>query len=135
MKNPHCSSGISIFLIAQKLKYFSLAGIALIIFNTKVSAQDLVVWNTGDSLNCKITKEFDEYMKELRSGLHFGLEASCYFNETYGIGIAFSSFHTENEIKFVEFYLENGNTITGTYGDDGENISRIDLSAGLRLLL
>lgn len=175
----------------MKAGLFSLA--LVLCFTTNTMAQDLIVTDKGDSLNCKITKTKGEYihfmymyetevrstllpnyrviaykmnyylqpelpvdiarrsssypkfrvnlsggyshliarisdnvppflrdyMKNLKSGYHFGADASFFISESIGFGLKYSMFKTRNEIGNVIFrdLATNTNKI-GTIKDD-----------------
>lgn len=176
------------------MRLFILIIAFFILFFNNARTQDLIVTNTGDSLNCKITKlnknfvffafkykneikntvlsvnnikfykqnfyiksdipkeeliikkkdykkiiiggyggysyftgkvsdEFDpylqNYLKELKSGYHFGADASYFFTENMGLGLKYSIVRTENHRNDVTAVNKiTGLTSTGLLKDD-----------------
>ncbi len=166
--------------------------ISFTIVSISIQAQDLIVTNEGDSLNCKITKiktdniyfmfkykdeikntllplglvkfhqynyyqipevpadkvvgneiyphfraainggwsyrvakpadnipsEFEQYMKDLKSGYHYGLDLSYYFSEQLGFGFKYYNYHSKTEINNVYVTLPNGSSQYGKMSDD-----------------
>jgi hypothetical protein len=164
---------------------------SVVLFSISVQAQDLIITNDGDSLNCKITKirtdniyftffhkgeirstllpvgqvqfhqynyyhtsevpadkvvggvfphfrgainggwsnrvaklpdnipsDFEQYMKDLKSGYHFGLDLSYYLSEQLGLGIKFYNYRSKNEINNIYLTLPNGTAQFGKMSDD-----------------
>jgi hypothetical protein len=175
----------------NKLKYIFLF-ISVLILSISIQAQDLIVTNEGDSLNCKITKitseniyftfkhkeeirgtflplwqvkfhkynfykvqevpsdkvveneayphmrfainggwsyrmakisdnipsEFEKYMKDLKSGYHYGCDLSFYFSEQLGFGFKYNHYQSKNELENVTFTFQDGSTRSGLMSDD-----------------
>lgn len=176
---------------SNKLKYIFVY-VSVTIFSISIQAQDLIITNEGDSLNCKITKiksdniyftfkhkdeirstllplgqvkyhqynyyqasevpsdkvvgneiyphfraalnggwsyrvakladnipsDFEQYMKDLKSGYHYGLDLSYYFSEQLGFGFKYYNYRSKNEINNVYVTLPNGSTQYGKMSDD-----------------
>jgi len=166
--------------------------LSVTIFSISIQAQDLIITNEGDSLNCKITKiktdniyftfrhkdeirstllplsqlkyhqynyyhtpevpadivvgnelyphfraalngglsyrvvklsdnipsDFEQYMKDLKSGYHYGLDLSYYFSEQLGVGFKYCNYQSKNEINNVYVTLPDGSTQYGKMSDD-----------------
>src|ERR1044071_9787338 len=62
---------------------------------------------------------FKSYIQGLKSGFHFGADASFFLNRTYGLGIRYSGFTAGNEIDGLSgIDSSNGKAITGSMSDD-----------------
>ncbi len=166
--------------------------ISVALFSVSVQAQDLIITNEGDSLNCKIAKiksdniyftfkhkdeirstllplgqvrshqfnyydtpeippnlvinngvyprfraainggwsyrlakladnipsDFEQYMKDLKSGYHYGIDLSYYFSEQLGVGFKYNTFRSKNEIDKIYVTLPNGYNQYGKMSDD-----------------
>lgn len=55
-------------------------------------------------INDQLDKDFEKHYKELKSGIHLGVNAEFYFNEYLGIGAKFCRFLTENQ-SLVDIYM------------------------------
>lgn len=176
---------------SHKLEFIFIF-ISVTLFSVSVQAQDLIITNEGDSLNCKITKiksdniyfifkykdeirstllplgqvkyhqynyyqtsevpankvvgneiyphfraainggwsyrvakladnipsDFEQYMKDLKSGYHYGLDLSYFFSEQLGFGFKYYYYKSKNEIDNVYVTLPNGSTQYGKMSDD-----------------
>jgi len=67
-----------------------------------------------------IPSDFEKYMKELKSGSHYGLDVSYFFSEQLGLGIKYSVYNSRNEIDNVSVTRPDGST---QYGKMSDNIS------------
>lgn len=67
-----------------------------------------------------IPSDFENYMKELKYGYHYGLDLSYYFSEQLGIGIKYSIYKSKNEIDNISVTRPDGST---QYGKMSDNIS------------
>jgi len=65
-----------------------------------------------------IPSDFEKYMKDLKSGYHYGLDLSYYFSEQVGFGFKYYNYHSKNEITNVYVTLPNGSTQIGNMSDD-----------------
>lgn len=66
----------------------------------------------------KVPAEFEDYIKQLKSGYHLGGDFTYYFNEFLGAGVRYSVFKTKNSLENI--YLEDsyGNRTYGRLSDD-----------------
>lgn len=62
--------------------------------------------------------DFKDYTKELRSGRHFGLDASYYFTEILGFGAKYFVFRTKNNLDNIYLQDSDGNRRYGKMSDD-----------------
>lgn len=58
------------------------------------------------------------YMDDLRSGYHFGLDASWFFSEMFGGGLKFTTYRTTSTLENVSVTQSNGQTAYGKMSDD-----------------
>ncbi len=65
-----------------------------------------------------IPSDFEQYMKDLRSGYHYGLDLSYYFSEQLGVGFKYNNYKSKNEINNIYVTLPNGSTQYGKISDD-----------------
>jgi len=65
-----------------------------------------------------VPADFEEYIRDLKSGFHLGADFTFFFNESVGIGLKANLFKTKNSLD--GFYISDnmGNVITGTLSDD-----------------
>lgn len=65
------------------------------------------------------SQEITEYLEELKSGYHFGLDFTYFTSELYGFGLKYSNFGTRNEMEKVTIYDNTtGQSYTGSMRDD-----------------
>jgi len=57
------------------------------------------------------------YAKELKSGYHFSIDASYYLKETFGFGVKFSIFSSQNELDNIILEDTLGNIQSGKISD------------------
>lgn len=174
-----------------KMKYIFVI-VAITFISVSLQAQDLIITNEGDSLNCKITKiktdniyftfkhkeeirstllpisqvnyyqynffqisevpsdkvggneiyphfragfnggwsyrvaklaesipsDFEQYMKDLKSGYHYGLDLLYYFSEQLGFGFKYNVYRSKNNIDNVYVSRPDGSTQFGKMSDD-----------------
>jgi len=74
-----------------------------------------LVAKVGDN----VPSDFQDYIKELKSGYHFGGDISYYFTENLGFGIKYSQFKSSNSISVYSEGIE-GNV---SYGEMSDNIT------------
>lgn len=65
-----------------------------------------------------VPSDFKDYVKELKSGYHFGCDLIYYFSEPLGFGFKFYQFKSSNSLD--DIYIEDidGNRTHGRLGDD-----------------
>lgn len=69
-------------------------------------------------LGDNIPSELKNYMKNLRSGVHYGLDACWYFTDRYGVGFKYSSYNSKNSIDNISATLPDGTIRYGVMSDD-----------------
>lgn len=81
----------------------------------------------------KVPSDFRDYIKELKSGYHFGGEASFFFSESLGFGAKYSVFKSSHNLNNIYVEDVDGNI---TYGkmSDAIKISFIGPSFSVRVL-
>jgi hypothetical protein len=65
-----------------------------------------------------LSSDFDDYMKELKSGYHFGADFTVFFSETLGAGLKYYLFRTANSIDNVFVKYNNASTRHGTVSNN-----------------
>lgn len=65
-----------------------------------------------------VPDDFKDYVNKLKSGYHFGGEASYFFTPPLGMGFRYYSFRTSNSMDGVYFEDEDGNAYYGTLSDE-----------------
>jgi hypothetical protein len=65
-----------------------------------------------------VPSDFKDYINELKSGYHLGVDATYFFSETLGFGLKYSRFLTSNSINNIYVTDEEGFTRTGKMSDD-----------------
>jgi hypothetical protein len=65
----------------------------------------------------EVPAAFKQYIKELKSGYHFGADATVFISERTGVGLKYANFGTSNE-AFVSGTDPSGTTQTGIMRDD-----------------
>jgi hypothetical protein len=84
----------------------------------KISAFGGWSYLTG-KLSNKVPDDFRQYMKELKSGYHFGGDVCFFVSEKIGLGLKYTNFKTKNEI--YDIYIIDtltGKKRTGILRDD-----------------
>lgn len=80
-----------------------------------------------------VPSDFKDYIKELKSGYHFGGDLTYYFTEPLGFGIKYYLFKSSNSLDNIYVEDINGNRTYGKMSDD-LNISFIGPIFSTRLL-
>jgi len=80
-----------------------------------------------------VPSEFKDYIKELKSGYHFGGDLTYYFTEPLGFGIKYYLFKSSNSLDNIYVKDINGNRTYGKMSDD-LTISFIGPTFSTRLL-
>ncbi|MFV0268376.1 MAG: hypothetical protein ACK5HT_14710 [Draconibacterium sp.] len=64
-----------------------------------------------------VPADFKDYVKDLKSGYHYGGDITYYFSEPLGVGLKFNQFNSSNDI---DIYLDDeyGNRTYGKMSDD-----------------
>lgn len=70
-----------------------------------------------------VPSEYHDYMKKLKSGNHFSLDASYFINETIGLGIKYSRFHTREDFGLVNTDIDQDGIMDMGQMKDDMNIS------------
>ncbi|OQC59765.1 MAG: hypothetical protein BWX51_01381 [Bacteroidetes bacterium ADurb.Bin012] len=65
-----------------------------------------------------VPPDFKNYMKDLKTGFHFGMDAYYYFIENIGIGIKCNRYHSKNVLKNVYIQYANGSMEFGNMSDN-----------------
>ncbi len=65
-----------------------------------------------------IPHDFIQYVKDLRSGYHYGIDLSYYFSEHLGIGLDYYIYRSKNEIDNIYVIRPDGTTQYGKMSDD-----------------
>lgn len=65
-----------------------------------------------------IPSDFERYMKDLKSGYHYGLDLSYYFSEQLGIGLKYYVYKSKNSIDDIYVTRPDGSTQNGKMSDD-----------------
>lgn len=65
--------------------------------------------------------DFENYMKDLRSGGNYGIDVSYYFSEQMGVGLKYNAYRSKNEIGNV--YVTNNTDGSTRYGTMSDNIT------------
>lgn len=68
----------------------------------------------------KVPSDFEDYIKELKSGYHFGADIKYYFSENIGIGIKYNQFKSSNSLDNIYVEDTSGNR---RYGKMSDNIT------------
>jgi hypothetical protein len=69
-------------------------------------------------LSSDIPDDFKSYASSLKSGLHYSVDASCFFTEYLGVGLKYHSFRARNELDNIYVKYEDGSTQSGAMSDD-----------------
>jgi len=62
--------------------------------------------------------QFQQYIKELKSGYHVGGDFNYFFSENIGLGLRYSIYRASNELSNVYIVDKNGQGRTGKMEDD-----------------
>ncbi len=65
-----------------------------------------------------IPSDFEQYMKNLKSGYQYGFDLSYYFSEQFGCGFKYYNYKSKNDINNVYVTLPNGSQQFGNLSDD-----------------
>ncbi len=65
-----------------------------------------------------IPSDFEQYIKDLKSGYQYGLDLSYYFSEQLGFGFKYCNYRSKNEIDNVNVTLPDGSSQYGKMSDD-----------------
>jgi hypothetical protein len=65
-----------------------------------------------------IPYDLTQYVKDLKSGYHYGLDLSYYFTEQFGLGFKYCNYRSKNEINDVYVTLSEGTKQYGKMSDD-----------------
>jgi len=60
----------------------------------------------------------EKYMKDLKSGYHYGVDLSYYFSEQLGFGLKGYNYRSKNELNNVSVTMSDGSTQYGTLSDN-----------------
>lgn len=95
-------------------------------------------FNTGLSyetakISENIPPDFKDYVKDLKSGYHFGCDLAYYFSEPLGVGFKYIFFNTKNRLDNIYVEYENGDRRIGKMIDNIK-ISFIGPTFSTRLL-
>lgn len=74
--------------------------------------------NRTAKLADNIPSEFEQYMKNLKSGYNYNLDLSYFFAEQLGIGFKYNVFLSKNEIENIYVKQPDGSTLHGKMSDD-----------------
>jgi hypothetical protein len=74
----------------------------------------------------------DEYYNDLKSGGHFGLDFTYYYNYKRGVGLKYSLYNSSTEPVDIWMALETGDTITGKM-QENININYFGLSYAFKI--
>lgn len=80
-----------------------------------------------------VPNDFKDYVKELKSGLHFGGDVTYYFTEPLGFGVKYLIFKSSNSMDNIYVEDTDGNRTYGKMSDD-LTISFIGPTFSTRLL-
>jgi hypothetical protein len=80
-----------------------------------------------------IPPDFEQYMKDLKSGYQYGMDLSYYFTEQLGFGLKYNRHKSKNEINNIYVVQPDGTTKYGMMSDD-ISIDFIGPFFGTRLL-
>jgi hypothetical protein len=64
------------------------------------------------------TNGLSSYLEELRTGHHYAVNGSFYFNEYLGLGLRYSYFNTRHQLDNVYAVYPDGSTRNGTISDN-----------------
>ena len=87
-------------------------------------------------LHPDLPSDLADYKKKLKLGFSYGLDLSYYFFEGWGIGIGYSGY-SRFQLSYIFGLLPQGKVNDGHRTETlylGENLSRIDLSVGIRII-
>jgi len=76
--------------------------------NWRFAFQGGLSWRTAKTAD-GIPSEFDDYYKDLKSGLQFSADLAYYINESWGIGFKFSRYASSSSLDNVYMEDEDGN--------------------------
>lgn len=65
-----------------------------------------------------VPSDFEQYVKQLKSGYHYALDLAYYFSEQGGIGFKYAMFRSKNEIDNIFVTRPDGSTDYGSLSDD-----------------
>ena len=65
-----------------------------------------------------VPADFKSYIKELKSGYHFGGDFGYYWSENLGMGVKYSAFKASNQASNIYVIDKSGNRTTGAMSDD-----------------
>lgn len=65
-----------------------------------------------------VPSDFKNYVRQMKSGYHFGADATYFISESYGIGLKYSLFKSKNSLDNIYIIDQNGHTRYGKMSDD-----------------
>jgi hypothetical protein len=74
-------------------------------------------YRTG-KLADNIPSDFKQYMRDLKSGYHYGIDLYYYFSEQFGLGFRYNNFESKNKMDNVCITSSNGSCQYGKMSDD-----------------
>lgn len=65
-----------------------------------------------------VPSDFKDYIRQLKTGYHFGADATYFVSESYGLGLKYCLFKSKNSIDNIYAVGPNGQTRYGKMSDD-----------------
>lgn len=65
-----------------------------------------------------VDPNYSDYLKNLKSGYHLGIDVNYFFNELYGLGFKYSIFKTKGSVDNIQFVDDQGNILRLTIADN-----------------
>ncbi|MGC3976815.1 MAG: hypothetical protein QM751_00370 [Paludibacteraceae bacterium] len=60
----------------------------------------------------------EQYMNNLKSGFHYGLDGAYYFSELLGVGIKYNNFNSKNKMDDIQLRFSDGTYVNGELSDN-----------------
>lgn len=65
-----------------------------------------------------VPSDFEQYIRDLKSGYHYGLDLSYYFSEQLGVGLKYNKYKSKNSADHIYVDQPDGTTQLGKMSDD-----------------
>ncbi|TLX73071.1 hypothetical protein E9993_16560 [Labilibacter sediminis] len=69
-------------------------------------------------VSSSVPPDFKDYVKKLKSGYHYGADATYFISENTGLGIKYTMFRSKNSMDNIYITYDNGDTEYGRMSDD-----------------
>ena len=83
----------------------------------RIAVQGGLSYRTS-KLQENIPDQYKSYMKDLKSGLGYGIDVSGFFLENWGLGIKYHRHQSKNSMDNFSLYLPDGSMVNGMMSDN-----------------